>query len=300
MQNRWNLVKLATLKNMLIVVGMVLVVGLIMINNSAVAKEPLGRTWPAAQQISMSQVNHSTYDALLKKYVDGDGYVNYKTWHATPADRQALQQYLLHLSQASPTAQVSRDEQLAFWINAYNAVTLEGILQVYPTDSIRKHTAKIGGYNIWDDLPLLVGGRPYSLNDIEHKVLRKMGEPRIHFAIVCASVGCPRLLNEAYTSATLEAQLALNSTDFFSRQQNFMVDQSGTMHLSSILDWFGEDFGANQAQKFTYLQPYIPEQARQFVISPQAKVKYQEYSWSLNDQSMKTEASGKRGASSKR
>ena len=140
---------------------------------------------------------------------------------------------------------------LAFWINAYNATTIEGILQVYPTSSIRNHTAKVAGYNLWKDLPLLVGGKPHSLDAMEHQILRKMGEPRIHFAIVCASVGCPRLMNEAYTPDRIEEQLALNTRDFFSRSQNFQVDQSGVMHVSSILDWFGEDFGPTQQAQFT-------------------------------------------------
>ncbi|QDU52308.1 DUF547 domain-containing protein [Gimesia panareensis] len=256
------------------------------------AKEPLGQKWAAGQLLSMDQINHSSYNNLLKRYVDQDGYVNYTAWKRSAADRQALQKYLTHLSQASTSIKASRESQLAFWINAYNAVTLEGILQVYPTKSIRDHTAKIGGYNIWDDLPLLVGSRAYSLNDIEHKVLRKMGEPRIHFAIVCASVGCPRLLNEAYTPESVNQQLAMNAQDFFSRPQNFMIDKNGTMQVSSILDWFGEDFGNNQAKRFSYLQPYLPQKAQQYAVNPQARVKFQKYDWSLNDQAHKPAGSG--------
>ena len=127
----------------------------------------------------------------------GDGMVNYAAWRGTDTDRKSLQNYLVRLSQASPAVKASRAGQLAFWINAYNATTIEGILQVYPTSSIRNHTAKVAGYNLWKDLPLLVGGKPHSLDAMEHQILRKMGEPRIHFAIVCASVGCPRLMNEA-------------------------------------------------------------------------------------------------------
>ena len=114
---------------------------------------------------------------------------------------------------------------MAYWINAYNAVTLEGILAVYPTDSIRKHTDK-NSYDIWNHLKFISGDQQISLNDIEHKVLRKMNEPRIHFAIVCASIGCPRLLNEAYVPQKLEQQLATNSTDFFSRSRNLQFDQA--------------------------------------------------------------------------
>ena len=124
----------------------------------------------------MDQIDHRPYDALLHKYVDGDGYVNYRAWHASSEDRAALRQYLIQLSRASASLPASRESQFAFWINAYNAVTLEGILQEYPTDSIRNHTSKLGGYNIWKDLPLLVGGKAYALETMEHQVLRKMGD----------------------------------------------------------------------------------------------------------------------------
>ncbi|MFM8475884.1 MAG: DUF547 domain-containing protein [Planctomycetaceae bacterium] len=211
--------------------------------------------------------------------------VNYAAWHKSPQDRGQLQQYLSRLSQASPGIKASRAGQLAFWINAYNATTLEGILQVYPTTSIRNHTARVAGYNIWKDLPLLVGGNLHSLDAMEHQVLRKMGEPGIHFAIVCASIGCPRLLNEAYVPDRLEEQLAMNTRDFFSRPQNFQLDKSGTMHVSSILDWFGGDFGDSQQAQFTELQQYLPENAQRIAVSPNARVVFQDYNWSLNAQS---------------
>ena len=270
-----------------------LAVGSFVVTKAAAAKEPLGQTVPAAQQVSMDEIDHGSYDALLRKHVDKDGYVNYAAWHRSKQDRQALTEYLASLSRGSLTAKSSREGQLAFWINAYNAVTLEGILQVYPTDSIRKHTSKLGGYNVWTDLPLLVGGRPHSLEDIEHKVLRKMNEPRIHFAIVCASVGCPRLYNQAYVADKLNDQLAINASDFFSRPQNFQVDKSG-MKVSSILDWFGDDFGATQAERFKYLKPYLPEAAQAAATNPGARVSFLDYNWSLNDQSKKVAASGKR------
>ncbi len=263
---------------------------LIVLSQQAGAREPLGKKWAGNSYVSMDQIDHQRYDALLRKYVDGDGYVNYRAWHASSEDRAALREYLNQLSRASASLRASRGSEFAFWINAYNAVTLEGILREYPTDSIRNHTSKLGGYNLWKDLPLLVGGKEYSLNTMEHQVLRKMGDPRIHFAIVCASVGCPRLLNEAYVAANLEQQLSTNTRDFFSRRQNFMVDSRGTMHVSSILDWFGSDFGKSQAERFRYLRPYLPAAAQRVAVSPQAKVKYQDYNWSLNDQSRKSAA----------
>ncbi len=168
--------------------------------NSYAAKTPLGRSWNSSKQVSMENIDHSSYNSLLQKYVDNNGYVNYKAWKSSSKDRRTLNNYLAHLSQANRSIRASKNARLAFWINAYNAVTLEGIMQVYPTTSIRNHTAKLVGYNIWEDLYLIVGKNKFSLEQIEHKILRKMKEPRIHFAIVCASVGCPRLMNKAYTA----------------------------------------------------------------------------------------------------
>ncbi|QDT45047.1 hypothetical protein Pan241w_51640 [Gimesia alba] len=249
------------------------------------AAEAIGQRWPASQQISMSQVDHSTFDRLLKKYVDTKGMVNYEAWKASQTDRRALQNYLKLLSRANPRATAPKQARLAFWINAYNAVTLEGIMQVYPTTSIRNHTAKVFGYNIWDDLPLNVGGKNYSLNQIEHEILRKMNEPRIHFAIVCASIGCPKLRNEAYTTEKVDAQLTANAIDFFQQKKHFQIKPTQrTVHLSSILDWFATDFGSTQSEQLHYIAKFAPEASRSFLITPNVTVKYLDYNWGLNHQ----------------
>lgn len=245
----------------------------------------IGRQWPASQRISMNDIDHSAWDALLQKYVDRDGYVDYAAWQKS-RDRTALQSYLAHLGRASSRIPASREARLAFWINAYNATTVEGILRVYPTTSIRRHTARVAGYNIWKDLLLRVDDRTYSLDAMEHQVLRKTGEPRIHFAIVCASVGCPRLLAEAYTAEKLEAQLAANARDFFSRPKHFR-HQRGSIAVSAILDWFDDDFGPSNVARFRSLAAYLPEDARRIATDPRTRVQYLEYDWSLNDQSLR-------------
>ena len=158
----------------------------------------VGSHVPAAERVSLDRIQHAEWDGLLKKYVNSSGLVDYNSWKSSHADIVALEHYLSHLSRSN--GQGTKDQQLAFWINAYNAVTVKGILREYPTSSIRNHTAKFVGYNIWKNLKLQVGDQQVSLDGMEHQILRKMGEPRIHFAIVCASIGCPRLLNEAYVA----------------------------------------------------------------------------------------------------
>ena len=244
----------------------------------------VGKRTAADQRQSIDQIDHSTFDRLLKKYVNEDGEVNYAGLKASTSDHQALQQYLNLLSTADLNQQASRNGKLAYWINAYNAVTLEGILAVYPTSSIRNHTKKLG-YNIWTDLKLIVGDTQINLEDIEHKVLRKMNEPRIHFAIVCASTGCPRLLNQAFVADKIESQLATNTTDFFSRTRNLKFDNSrNLLQLSAILKWFATDFGNDQNAQINKILPYFPESVKTAVQRGGFRVSYQDYDWSLNEQ----------------
>jgi hypothetical protein len=248
-------------------------------------KRTVGTQVPATNRISIAQIDHRDWDTLLAKYCDQAGYVDYQAWHASAADRARLTQYLAHLSHADPALRATEASKLAFWINAYNAVTLEGILGEYPTTSIRNHTAKLIGYNLWDDLLLAVGEEAYSLNQIEHDILRKMGEPRIHFAIVCASIGCPPLLNRAYTSDQLESQLTTSAQRFFADPQKFAVGPADTLQLSKIMQWFGKDFGPNQAAQLQRIAPYLPTPAaRALATSGQAQVRYLDYDWGLNDQ----------------
>ena len=249
-------------------------------------KVSVGVAVPPNQQVSMDRIDHSTWDALLRKYVDLNGRVNYRAWHSSPADSNVLTQYLSTLSTASPSIRASKPATLAYWINAYNAVTIKGILREYPTTSIRNHTARLYGYNIWKDLLLNVGEKQVSLNQIEHEILRKTGEPRIHFAIVCASHSCPRLMNEAYVAEKLEQQLTINTKNFFANSENFRYDaRSKRFQMSAILDWFASDFGSDQAAQLKTIAPYLPDKASyQAALSNGVKVAYLDYDWSLNEQ----------------
>lgn len=230
--------------------------------------------------VSIKQIDHHPFDHLLFQYVDENGDVDYSGWKAN--DLVTLTDYLESLSVADPDKKASKASKLAFWINAYNALTIYGILEKYPTSSIRNHTAVLFGYNIWKDLKLQVANQAYSLDQIEHEILRKMNEPRIHFAIVCASHSCPRLLNEAFEAEKIEQQLESNARFFFMNNENFNLDEDKKiLFLSSILDWFGEDFGKNTAAVIQAIKPWLPDTN---VDTTDWKVKYLPYSWKLNDQ----------------
>ena len=227
--------------------------------------------------------DHSAYDSLLKKYVDAKGFVAYRSWKEK--DLQALEDYLQSISAADPRTFTSDEERIAFWINAYNALTLRGILDFYPIDSIRDKVSRLFGYNIWKDYQVVIAGEKRSLEEIEHKILRNMSEPRIHFAIVCASIGCPRLRAEAYRGNHLDRQLDDQARDFLNDPLKARVDRQGrTVHLSKIFSWFGEDSGGSDEAVLRFIAPYRPEGEGELLRGGKAKIRYLDYDWSLNDQ----------------
>ena len=254
---------------------------ILLLNNvSAKSVTVIGET--QEKTVSISKISHTSFDDLLNKYVDSNGDVDYTNWRKN--DSETLETYLESLARANLTKKASKNHQLAFWINAYNALTIHGILEKYPTSTIRNHTAKIFGYNIWKDLKVTVGDDAYSLDQIEHDILRKMDEPRIHFAIVCASHSCPKLLNEAFDAHKLEEQLSQNAIDFFANPENFKLT-GNKVKLSSILDWFGEDFGDNSSEVLESIVDFLPEDDASVIADAEygLKVSYLPYSWKLND-----------------
>jgi hypothetical protein len=248
-------------------------------------KVVLGREWPANERVSINAIDHRDWDRLLRRHVDEQGNVDYGAWHDCPRDIQALDDYLSGLSQANPRFDSTRDARLAFWINAYNALTIRGILREYPTPTIRNHTARLWGFNMWRDLLLHVGEADYSLGQIEHELLRPLHEPRIHFAIVCGSRGCPRLLNRAYQSFDLEQQLHENSQNFFADPQKLSYDAgTGQLRLSPILKWYAEDFGQSPAEMLKTIAPYLPDRIpRELPARGGLRTDFLDYDWGLNE-----------------
>lgn len=238
-----------------------------------------------SRTIPLADLSHEPWSVLLQAFVDEEGLVDYEGWKANPMALASLREYLSALGSIELNQNASREEKLAYWINAYNAVTVFGILREYPTTSIRNHTPKLWGYHIWKDLKLRVSGIDYSLDNIEHDVLRKMEEPRIHFAIVCASMGCPKLRDKAYTPDMIEQQLHENAVDFFSRKENLRFDsQRRQIMLSSILDWFASDFGDSPAEILESIRPFLSNEIQTQLNSGSYQIKYLDYDWSLNEQ----------------
>ncbi len=244
----------------------------------------VGRPCAKAGRTTIDRVDHAPFDTLLRRYVDDRGLVAYARWKASAGDLQALDAYLDRLGCVDLGAAARREARLAFWINAYNALTIRGILREYPTSSIRNHTARFVGYNIWKDLKLRVDGRAYSLEHMEHEILRKAGEPRIHLALVCASRGCPPLANRAYTADGLGDELTANGRRFLAHPGNFRSDAaSKSVHLSQLFEWYGTDFAPTPAEQLRALAPMLPPGA-EWATRGAVRVQYLDYDWSLNDQ----------------
>lgn len=212
--------------------------------------------------------NHELWEELLKKYVTEDGSVNYKGFQK---DAKDLAVYIKMLKMGySKINEYSQEKKLAFWINAYNALTVDLILRHYPVKSI-KDIKDPWGQRLWK-----FGDKWLNLNDIEHKILREMGEPRIHFAIVCASESCPKLQNEAFTASNLEELLTKSTKEFLKDNSKNEITKN-SLKLSKIFKWFAKDFKQN-GSLIDFLNRYTD-----INISEGARKSYIDYNWNLND-----------------
>lgn len=224
-------------------------------------------------------VSHAEFDALLKKHVDARGLVNYR---AFTADSSQLSAYCNRLSSTLPNDQNwTRNEQLAYWLNAYNAFTIQRVLRGRPSKSIRQ----LGGdktliNTVWDQRFIRLGPEKYCLNDLEQRLIRRrFDEYRIHFALVCASISCPRLRREAYVGARLNQQLDEQARDFINDPTKNRLTPAAAPQVSEIFDFYPGDFKKNGNSIVKTLNKYASQP-----VSPAAKLKYLPYNWNLNQQ----------------
>lgn len=211
--------------------------------------------------------SHKIWNDLLQKHVTSDGKVNYKGFKT---DRSQLGSYIASLGENMPNDDWSAEEKLAYWINVYNAFTVDLILRNYPLKSIKDIKKP------WDQRLWKLGDKWYNLDEIEHKILRKMNEPRIHFAINCASFSCPPLLNEAFTAEKLESQLTQVTKVFLADSQRNTIT-SNNIEISKIFKWFTKDFKQN-GSLIDFLNQYS-----EVKINASAKKNYKDYNWDLNE-----------------
>jgi hypothetical protein len=209
-------------------------------------------------------VDHAPYDALLKKYVSEAGLVNYRAWKASADDMKTLRNYTGQFAKAGDAA--TGDEKVASLINAYNALTIQWILENHPVRSIKDTK------NPWGAKRHTVGGRRVSLDEVEHETLRPLVGYRIHAALVCAAKSCPPLRAGAWSAEKLDAQLDDAMRRWLARDDlnHFSL---GRAELSKIFSWYGKDFGDLPAM----LNKYAP-------VTGDFEVSFKRYDWSLNGQ----------------
>lgn len=209
---------------------------------------------------------HEAWGRMLQTYVSESGDVNYSAWKE---DRYALDAYIEALARNAPAKDAPTPQRMAFWINAYNALTVQLILNNYPLESIRDL------YRPWGRTVFQIGDQSYSLGAIEHRILRKMGDPRIHFAINCASASCPKLSRTVYTGRGLEQQLQ-QATQAFLTDPSKNEIEGDQWRLSRIFLWFGQDFGGRKG-KIAFIK-----KALELPQETTPELSYKRYDWGLN------------------
>lgn len=225
-------------------------------------------------------VSHKIWDNLLKKHVKSNGLVNYKGF---VKDSTQLNRYLNLLAAHHPNKQHwSKKQRIAYWINAYNAFTIQLVIRHYPIESIKDIVNGISLPRInspWQIEFILIEDQEYNLDDIEHKILRKKyNEPRIHFAVNCASISCPPLRKEAFTANKLDQQLEEQISEFINNPEENRITRS-YVKISRIFKWFSGDFKVDGS-----IIPFLNRYSS-IKITPDAKIDYMDYSWTLNDTS---------------
>ena len=266
-----------------------LLMGLSTWAQAAPKSEPWPR-WQAHDETSTTRIDHADWDRLLGLMVKpgSDGINRVAYGRVSAADKAALAAYVERL-QALPISRYARAEQRAYWINLYNAKTVQLVVEKYPIASIRD--IRLGGSlaarffgGPWAAKTLKVEGVALSLDDIEHRILRPIWrDPRTHYAVNCASLGCPNLASRAYTAANLETMLDEGARAYVNHPRAATVEQ-GRLVVSSIYLWFIEDFGGNDAGILAHLRRYASA-SKQAELSPFKVLgdNSDRYDWGLND-----------------
>lgn len=239
--------------------------------------------------VHAADFDHAPLDAILKARVNAIGEVDYAS---LKADRAGLDGYVRRLAESSPENRkdlfASREHELAYWMNAYNALMLKVVIDAYPIASVRKLGGPLG-YGVFLRKEHTLGGRQMSLRSLENDVVRKRyGDPRIHFAIVCASMSCPFLAREAFTAARLDAQLDRLTRESLAQRRMVVIDAAKKqLTLSKLFDWYESDFGDVAG----FIKKYSSEENRRKIESIAApRIRHHDYDWAINDPGSRAKA----------
>ena len=231
------------------------------------------------QSVESTAFSHDLFDQVLQEHVDENGRVNYTKLKANPEKFEA---YLDLVAAANPT-EWSYNEQLVFWINAYNALVIKGVINHYPITSVRKVKLFNGFFS---RLKFQAAGKMYTLDQIEHGILREeFPDPRVHFALVCASSSCPPLQTRAFFPETIEESLETVTFNFIRNPEQVRIDRAKRrVHVSKIFKWYKDDFKEGYDGVADFLADYLPAEDAEYLLSTDITFSYLDYDWTLNDQ----------------
>ncbi|USG60372.1 DUF547 domain-containing protein [Sneathiella marina] len=232
-----------------------------------------------------NDVDHEEWGGFLETYtfLDELGVVRVAYSEVTDADHNQLKNYIELLSNAD-SSKLSKNSQLAYWVNLYNAKTVDIILDHYPVASIRNIKDGIFDLGPWEDKRLIVNGESLSLHDIEHGIVRPVwsAEPRIHYLLNCAATGCPNLGRKAYTAENVEGAMAQAAREYVNNMRGVSVMEDGRIYVSKIYSWYLEDFGGSEASVLRHLREYANADLKKYLQNADGIGGYF-YDWSLNE-----------------
>jgi len=242
--------------------------------------------WNASNESNPAKIEHSAWQAILDAYLDanhpsGINRFDYGSLKANSTDNQKLKDYLSSLKKLDPRT-YSKAEQKAYWINLYNALTVHLVVNHYPVKSIKHIDSPLGLGGPWDKKLLKIQEHRLTLNNIEHGILRPIwNDNRIHYAVNCASIGCPNLASEAYTAENMEIVLDKGAKDYVNHTRGVQFHPDGRLLVSSIYEWYKVDFGGTDASVIAHLQKYANHDLANRLQSYKGSIDDQ-YNWELN------------------
>jgi len=274
MRRRWRSLGLA-----------VMAAGLIAVSAAAAPEMRLLPRWQAHSMVATLRVDHAPWEHFLQTYVAAgeDGINRVAYGKVTAEDRRALAAYIKSMG-VLEVDRLTRDQQLAYWINLYNAVTVKVVIDHYPINSIRDINLSKGFFSTgpWGAKLVTVNGEPLSLDEIEHSILRPIWrDARIHYALNCASLGCPNLALTAYTAERLKLMLEVAARAYINHPRGVKATEEGLV-VSSIYKWYADDFGDARDYLIEHLLRYASPDLKEQIEDSRRIVDYH-YDWRLND-----------------